>query len=89
MTMWFWNTRLRIYKDELGLLIGVLTDKREMNPGLLGLLDVVVAAAGDDTLATVYTLSRVEDEDSREESFGHHDVAPHGLYCSARKPEAL
>jgi hypothetical protein len=59
---WTWSIRLIVYKDEIGLNIGVLTDKNEVNEELLELEHVVRAAASDDTLAEVYTLSSVEDD---------------------------
>jgi hypothetical protein len=66
---WAWSIGLKVYKKELGLPIGVLTDKREVDEELLELQHVVRAAASDDTLAEVYTLSSVDDDKDEEESF--------------------
>lgn len=66
---WTWSIRLIEYKAELGLPIGVLTDKNEVNEELLELEHVVRAAASDDTLAEVYTLNSMEDDEDQGESF--------------------
>jgi hypothetical protein len=69
--MVFFSTfRLKVFKDDFNKAVAVLTSTGEADEELLELLRVVDAAANDDIVAMVYTLSRVDDAKEQEDTIG-------------------